>query len=229
MHGGDFAGSTPAGSTSNMKNCNYLTETATMDGTDYDCEHPVFKGDCDGCPFGGLAKESAEKKFEALELKALRLYEEKENLKDELAEVQEKVGVMPTFITLRAIEKHVADYHYVYLGASSVAAWNRRRLRVWLEELDVPEEEIVKFFSARGYVLPSGDKPTEISKDIRKAENDIKTWCNKHTYLDTSLFTSKLLDELRDPVAVAKVLFVLDEVCHDCWNNEPTCQCANDD
>jgi hypothetical protein len=37
------------------KGCEYLREDCTMDGTDYDCEHPTYgeKYGCDYCPIFG--------------------------------------------------------------------------------------------------------------------------------------------------------------------------------
>jgi hypothetical protein len=38
-----------------MKGCPFLVEDCTMDGTDYDCEHPTYgaKYGCDRCPMFG--------------------------------------------------------------------------------------------------------------------------------------------------------------------------------
>ena len=38
-----------------MKGCQFLVEDCTMDGTDYDCEHPTYgaKYGCDRCPMFG--------------------------------------------------------------------------------------------------------------------------------------------------------------------------------
>ena len=37
------------------KDCQFLVENCTMDGTDYDCEHPTYgtKYGCDRCPMFG--------------------------------------------------------------------------------------------------------------------------------------------------------------------------------
>jgi len=38
-----------------MNGCQFLVEDCTMDGTDYDCEHPTYgtKYGCDRCPMFG--------------------------------------------------------------------------------------------------------------------------------------------------------------------------------
>ena len=38
-----------------MNGCPFLVEDCTMDGTDYDCEHPTYgvKYGCDHCPMFG--------------------------------------------------------------------------------------------------------------------------------------------------------------------------------
>mgnify|MGYP006935494806 CR=1 FL=1 len=38
-----------------MKGCQFLVEDCTMDGTDYDCEHPTYgiNYGCDRCPMFG--------------------------------------------------------------------------------------------------------------------------------------------------------------------------------
>jgi hypothetical protein len=57
----------------------------------------------------------------------------------------------------------------------------------------------------------------------------IRRWNNNHSYRDDSLFVNMLKEHGFTNKQVIIVLNAIDSVCHHCWDNNPKCQCWNDD
>lgn len=56
----------------------------------------------------------------------------------------------------------------------------------------------------------------------------IKRWCTDHSLTDECLLIKMLRGKMNEE-RVMEVLEILDEVCHECWDEESPCSCWNDE
>ncbi len=71
-------------------------------------------------------------------------------------------------------------------------------------------------------------KLTEIEYQ-NQIENKIQDWCLEYSGTKNNVLFQKLKEIPLNHEEIWCVLEILDNTCHNCWNDERGCQCNNDE
>ena len=56
----------------------------------------------------------------------------------------------------------------------------------------------------------------------------IRHWCKGHSYSSEDNLFVKRLKKVLSEKQIAKILIIVGNTCHHCWDNDSECQCRND-